>query len=385
MENKVIAVLGATGSVGTQSLDVARKNGYTVDAISCCRDIKKAEAIIREFKVKLCAVEHPELAHQLKRSVRDTECKIVSGLGSAGVVATETKATAVVNAVTGIAGLMPTVRTLESGKELALANKESLVTAGAYVMALAGKNNKEILPVDSEHCAVFQSLKSGKRSEVKRIILTASGGPFFSYSKERLASVTPKEALKHPTWNMGAKITIDSATLMNKGFEVIEAAWLFGMPAEKIDVVVHRESIIHSMVEYNDNMIIAQLGAPDMRSCIQYALTYPARCESLAEPLDFTKLGSLSFFAPDTEVFPLLGLAKKVLSLGGSYGAALNGANEEAVRLFLEEKISLPRLFELVESVALSVGNGGDVSLDAVFDADMRARAYVREAVKKTV
>ena len=385
MENKVIAVLGATGSVGTQSLDVARKNGYTVDAISCCRDIKKAEAIIREFKVKLCAVEHPELAHQLKRSVRDTECKIVSGLGSAGVVATETKATAVVNAVTGIAGLMPTVRTLESGKELALANKESLVTAGAYVMALAGKNNKEILPVDSEHCAVFQSLKSGKRSEVKRIILTASGGPFFSYSKERLASVTPKEALKHPTWNMGAKITIDSATLMNKGFEVIEAAWLFGMSADKIDVVVHRESIIHSMVEYNDNMIIAQLGAPDMRSCIQYALTYPARCESLAEPLDFTKLGSLSFFAPDTEVFPLLGLAKKVLSLGGSYGAALNGANEEAVRLFLEEKISLPRLFELVESVALSVGNGGDVSLDAVFDADMRARAYVREAVKKTV
>ena len=383
MENKIIAVLGATGSVGSQSLDVARKKGYTVDAISCCRDIEKAEAIIREFKVKLCAVEHPELALRLKRSVKDTDCKIVSGLGSAGVVATETRATTVINAVTGIAGLMPTVRTLEAGKELALANKESLVTAGAYVMALAGKNNKEILPVDSEHCAVFQSLKSGKKSEVKRIILTASGGPFFSYDKERLKAVTPKEALNHPTWNMGAKITIDSATLMNKGFEVIEAKWLFGVPAEKIDVVVHRESIIHSMVEYNDNMIIAQLGAPDMRSCIQYALTYPERAESLAEPLDFTKLGALTFYAPDTEAFPLLGLAKKVLSLGGSYGAALNGANEEAVRLFLEDKISLPRLFELVEAATLSVGDGGDISLEEVFDADMRSRAYVREAVKR--
>ena len=382
MENKVIAVLGATGSIGTQSLDVARKNGYTVDAISCCRDVKKAEEIIREFKVRLCAVEHPELAWQLKRAIKDTECKIVSGLGSAGVVAAETKADTVINAVTGIAGLMPTVRTLESGKNLALANKESLVTAGAYVMALAGKNNKEILPVDSEHCAVWQSLKAGKRDEVKRIILTASGGPFFSFNKERLASVTPAEALNHPTWNMGAKITIDSATLMNKGFEVIEAAWLFGVPAEKIDVIVHRESIIHSMVEYNDNMIIAQLGAPDMRSCIQYALTYPERQESVAEQLDFAKLSKLTFFAPDTETFPLLALAKKVLTLGGSYGAALNGANEQAVSLFLDGKITLPRLFELVESATLSVGNGNDISLDGVFEADREARAYVRERAK---
>ena len=382
MENKIIAVLGATGSIGTQSLDVARKNGYTVDAISCCRDVKKAEEIIREFKVRLCSVEHPELAWQLKRSIRDTDCKVVSGLGSAGVVAAETKADTVINAVTGIAGLMPTVRTLESGKNLALANKESLVTAGAYVMALAGKNNKEILPVDSEHCAVWQSLKAGKRDEVKRIILTASGGPFFSFSKEKLASVTPAEALNHPTWNMGAKITIDSATLMNKGFEVIEAAWLFGVGAEKIDVIVHRESIIHSMVEYNDNMIIAQLGAPDMRSCIQYALTYPERRESVAEQLDFAKLSKLTFFEPDTETFPLLALAKKVLTLGGSYGAALNGANEQAVSLFLDGKITLPRLFELVESATLSVGSGKEISLDDVFEADREARAYVRERAK---
>ncbi len=382
MDNKVIAVLGATGSVGRQSLDVARKKGYTVDAISCYRDIKKAEEIIREFKVKLCAVEQPELSAELRHAVRDTDCRVISGLGAAGIVAAETKADTVINAVTGIAGLMPTVRTLESGKNLALANKESLVTAGAYVMALAGKNNKEILPVDSEHCAVWQSLKAGKRDEIKRIILTASGGPFFSYGKERLASVTPAEALNHPTWNMGAKITIDSATLMNKGFEVIEAAWLFGVPAEKIDVIVHRESIIHSMVEYNDNMIIAQLGAPDMRSCIQYALTYPERSESVAEQLDFAKLSRLTFFEPDTETFPLLALAKKVLMLGGSYGAALNGANEEAVRLFLEEKISLPRLFELVENATLSVGDGEDISLDGVFEADRKARAHVRERAK---
>ncbi len=381
MESKVIAVLGATGSVGSQSLDVARKKGYTVDAISCYRDIKKAEEIIREFKVKLCAVEHPELSEVLKYAVSDTDCRVMSGHGAASIVAAETKADTVIHAVTGIAGLMPTVKALESGKNLALANKESLVTAGAYVMALAGKNNKEILPVDSEHCAVWQSLKSGKRDEIKRIILTASGGPFFSYSKERLATVTPAEALNHPTWNMGAKITIDSATLMNKGFEVIEAAWLFGVPGEKIDVIVHRESIIHSMVEYNDNMIIAQLGAPDMRSCIQYALTYPERSESVAEQLDFAKLSRLTFFEPDTETFPLLSLAKKVLSLGGSYGAALNGANEEAVRLFLEEKINLPRLFELVESATLSVGDGNDLSLDGVFEADRKARAYVREKV----
>ena len=382
MSNKVIAVLGATGSIGTQSLDVARKNGYTVDAISCCRDIKKAEAIIREFKVKLCAVEHPELAWHLRSAVRDTDCKIISGLGSAGVVARETKADTVINSVTGIAGLMPSVRTLETGKNLALANKESLVTAGAYVMALAGKNNKEILPVDSEHCAVWQSLRAGKKSEVKRIILTASGGPFFSCDKERLAKVTPAEALDHPTWSMGAKITIDSATLMNKGFEVIEAAWLFGVPVEKIDVIVHRESIIHSMVEYNDNMVIAQMGAPDMRSCIQYALTYPDRLDSPAAPLDFAKLAKLTFFSPDTETFPLLSLAKKVYTLGGSYGAALNGANEEAVRLFLEEKIKLPTLFELVEGATLECGEKSDTSLEAIFDADTRARAYVTQKAK---
>ncbi len=382
MSNKVIAVLGATGSVGTQALDVARKKGYTVDTISCRRDIKKAEKAIREFNVKLCAVEDSEAASLLRASIKDTCCKVISGEGSAVIAAEETSADIVINSVTGIAGLMPTVKTLEAGKKLALANKESLVTAGMYVMYLAGKNNKEILPVDSEHCAVWQSLRSGKKSEVKRLILTASGGPFFSYSREELEKVTPAEALKHPTWNMGTKITVDSATLMNKGFEVIEAAWLFGIPAEKIDVIIHRESIIHSMVEYNDNMVIAQLGVPDMRSCIQYALTYPDRYDSPAEQLDFTKISKLTFFKPDTDTFPLLKLAKKVYSLGGSYGAALNGANEEAVRLFLEGKINLNRLFDLVETATLACGEKNGFSLSAVYDADARAKAYVRERCK---
>ena len=378
MENKKIAVLGCTGSVGTQSLDVAKKQGYTVTAVSCGRNIAKAEQIIREFDVKLCAVHDENAAILLRAAVRDTDCTVIGGKDAASRVALECDADTVLNSITGVAGLMPTVKTLESGKNLALANKESLVTAGAYVIPLAKKMGKEILPVDSEHCAVWQSLKAGRRQDVKRIILTASGGPFFGYTKEKLATVTAMQALKHPTWNMGVKITIDSATLMNKGFEVIEAAWLFDTPTERVDVIVHRESIIHSMVEYKDNMIIAQLGAPDMRSCIQYALTAPQRIDGIAEPLDFTKLSKITFYEPDYDTFPLLALAKRVHKMGGSYGAALNGANEEAVAMFLQDKISLPKLFELVERATLESGSDG-ISPEAVFEADARARASVRE------
>ena len=275
MNKKTLAVLGATGSVGQQALDVARKQGYTVDAISCRADIKKAENAIREFGVRLCAVEDENAAAELKAAIKDTMCIVIAGAGASERLVSETCADTVLNSITGMAGLKPTVAVLKSGKELALANKESLVTAGSYVMSLAKEKGKEILPVDSEHCAIWQSLRAGNKKEVKKLILTASGGPFFGYTKEGIAKVTAAQALKHPTWNMGAKITIDSATLMNKGFEVIEAAWLFGVEAEKIDVIVHRESIIHSMVEYKDNTVIAQLGVPDMRACIQYALTYP--------------------------------------------------------------------------------------------------------------
>lgn len=384
MSAKKIAVLGCTGSVGTQALDVALRQGYEVTAISCAKNVKKAEEAIRRFGVKLCGVLDQGAAEQLRIAVKDTDCKVIGGADAAALVAEEADADTVLNAVTGVAGLLPTVKTLESGKELALANKESLVTAGAYVMALAGKHNKEILPVDSEHCAVWQSLKGGRRQDVKRIILTASGGPFFGYTAEQLASVTAQQALKHPTWNMGVKITVDSATLMNKGFEVIEAKWLFDVAPEQIDVIVHRESIIHSMVEYKDNMVIAQLGAPDMRSCIQYAITAPERTEGAAESLDFARLAKMTFFAPDEKTFPLLALAKEVLKLGGSYGAALNGANEEAVAMFVSGEISLPELFRAVEAATLETGNA-DTSLEGVYEVDKAARLALKRIARKKV
>ena len=378
MGERILAVLGATGSVGQQALDVARKQNYKVDAVSCNSDIGKIEDAVREFGVRLCAVEDETAASRLRAAIKDTGCKVIGGKGASERLASETNADTVLNSITGMAGLKPTVAALKSGKELALANKESLVTAGAHIMALVKDQRKEILPVDSEHCAIWQSLRGGKRSEVKKLILTASGGPFFGYTKEQIEAVTAEQALKHPTWNMGAKITIDSATLMNKGFEVIEAAWLFGVDAEKIDVIVHRESIIHSMVEYKDNTVIAQLGVPDMRACIQYALTYPNRESAVVNELDLISLAKMTFFAPDTETFPLLALAKKVWTLGGTYGSALNGANEEAVGAFLKGRIGLPRLFELVEEATLKTGKN-DASFEAVLETDRGARQYVRE------
>ena len=383
MQNsKNITILGATGSVGMQAVDVARKKGYKIDGVSCNSSIETIEKIVREFDCKYCAVENSEAGSLLKASLKDTNCKVIVGENSASTLASITNADTILNSVTGVAGLKPTIETLKNGKNLALANKESLVTAGFQVMKLAKEKNLEMLPVDSEHSAVWQSLRSGNYNEIKRIILTASGGPFFGYNKEQLSNVTSKEALKHPTWNMGKKITIDSATLMNKGFEVIEAAWLFNINADKIDVVVHRESIIHSMVEYIDNAVIAQLGVPDMRTCIQYALTYPVRSESVTQSLDFTKLNSMTFYSPDINVFPLLSFARKVYNLGGSYGAALNGSNEVAVDLFLKDKINLPTLFELVMEATLNCGND-DLSLETVFEVDKESRRFVLEKYNK--
>ncbi len=375
---KTLAVLGATGSVGEQALDVARKNGYSVRAIGCFKSVKKAEDAVREFKIPVCAMEDENAASELRAALRDTDCRVISGKGANAKLVSETDAETVLNSVTGIAGLIPTVEIIKNKKKLALANKESLVTAGAYVMPLAEKNNVEILPVDSEHSAVWQSMRAGRKNEVKRIILTASGGPFFGYTIEQLEKVTPAQALKHPTWDMGAKITIDSATLMNKGFEVIEAAWLFGVPGDKIEVSVHRQSIIHSMVEYIDNAIVAQMGAPDMRTCIQYAITYPERIEGFVSPLDFTKMSNLTFAPPNEKTFTLLPLARKTLELGGTYGAALNGANEVAVAMFLKGEITLPRLFDIVEKATLNCGLK-DTSIEAVFESDRLARAFVLE------
>ena len=308
-ENKFgsLTILGSTGSVGEQAIDVALKNGLPVNAISANRKVGRVEEQARRLSVKACAMADESAAKELKTRLADTDIKVFSGdcgieeMLSLDFGENET----VVNSILGEAGLKPTLATLKGKKRLALANKESLVCAGTFVMELAKKNNVPILPVDSEHSAIFQALRAGEGKEIKRIFLTASGGPFFGMKREELASITPERALAHPTWNMGAKITIDSATLMNKGFEVIEAVHLFGVSPEQIKVLVHRESIMHSAVEYIDNSVIAQLSKPDMRLCVQYAVTHPMRTQAVIEELDLAKLAKLTFAEPDTETFVL--------------------------------------------------------------------------------
>ena len=375
---QVVAILGSTGSVGTQALDVCRRLPIRVDALSCGRDIVTAEKQIREFSPRLVAVADETAAKDLAVRVADLPVKILSGREAAARVAEETEADTVVNAVSGIAGLRPTLSTLRTGKRLALANKESLVTYGTAVMEEARKRNLPILPVDSEHSAIFQCLTG---QPVKTILLTASGGPFFGKSREELAGITPADALAHPTWNMGSRITVDSATMMNKGFEVIEAVHLFGVTPEQVRVVVHRESIIHSMVEYIDNAVIAQMSRPDMRLCVQYALTYPARTEAVIPPLDLTALGSLTFHEPDGETFPLLPLAYEAIGRGGVCPAAMNGADEEAVALFLAGTIGFSTLSELVAEVTRSMPFIPFPTLTDVEEADREARRLVRDKV----
>ena len=349
---KTIAVLGSTGSIGTQSLDVAARKGYRVDAIAAGRNVKLLEEQIRAFHPRFCGVSDEQAAKDLKIRVADTDTEILAGEEGICAIAGMTTADTVINSIVGRAGLRPTVSILEANKKLALANKESLVCAGDIVMEMAKERGLlPILPVDSEHSAIFQCLQAGRKEDVSKLILTASGGPFFGKKKEELRGMTAKEALAHPTWSMGAKITIDSATLMNKGFEVMEAVHLFGVPVEKVDVVVHRESIVHSMVEYVDHSVIAQLATPDMRDCIQYAVTYPEREPSPVKPLDLAAIGKLTFAHPDRETFPLLDTACRCLEKGGVAGAVLNGANEGAVALFLAGKITFLEISEKVIKV----------------------------------
>lgn len=374
LKEKSIAVLGSTGSVGRQTLDVARHRGIKVDVLAAASDILRLEDQIRCFKPSLCAVSNEAAAHRLKTAVSDTSVKIITGADSAAEAAELTCADTVVNAITGIAGLRPTLAAINAGKNVALANKETLVAAGDIVMNAAKRKKTVIIPVDSEHCAIMQCL-GGKRAE--RLILTASGGPFFGMDRERLMHITPADALRHPTWLMGPKITVDSATLMNKGLEVIEAARLFDMPFSKIDVVIHRESIIHSMVEYIDKAVIAQLSIPDMRMCIGYALSYPERAETEIEPLSLAKISKLTFFEPDLKTFILLSLAYYALERGGTVPASMNAANEAAVRLFLDGKISFTDIFDLVNEITRSA-----VSIDVPLLADIeKADAAAREAV----
>lgn len=370
------AILGSTGSVGRQALDVCRHRNIKVSALSAESNISLLEAQIREFSPSLCAVADEKAAADLAVRIADTETRIISGKSSAEQLARETDADTVLNSVSGIAGLRPTLATIRAGKKLALANKESLVTYGNTVMSEAEKMGVSILPVDSEHSAVFQCL-SGQT--IKKIILTASGGPFFGKKKDELSRITPADALAHPTWNMGNRITVDSATLMNKGFEVIEAVMLFGVRPDQVEVLVHRESIIHSMVEYTDNAVIAQLGTPDMRLCVQYALTYPERYDSPIAELDFVKLSKLTFAKPDVEAFPLLPLAFAAVKRGGVVPAVMNGADEAAVAMFLDGMIPFTGISDIVSEVTLTSPDIPNPTLDDIENADFEARCKARE------
>ena len=383
--SKKIAILGASGSVGTQALDVARSRAYGIDFISVGKNSKIAEAAVREFNIPTVAVNDIAAYADLKVRLADKNTKIL--FGEEGIVEgiNASSADTVVNSIIGEAGLIPTLAVIDAGKRLALANKESLVIAGDIVMSRAREKGVEIIPVDSEHSAIFQSLKAGKISEIKRIILTASGGPFFGKTKEELSRVTLADTLAHPTWKMGKKITVDSATLMNKGFEIIEAAHLFETPAEKIEVTVHRESILHSAVEYIDNTVIGEFSVPDMRMCVQYAVDYPNRMPSASDTLDLFSVGKLTFARPDEETFPLLALAKRAISIGGAVPALVNAADEVAVGAFLDERLSFVGIADVViktvEDLKSAAKNALTVDEIIAFDREARrlAEKYIGE------
>ena len=376
-----ISLLGSTGSIGRQSLDVISACGMTVAALTANRDVERMEAQARQFKPELAVMMDPAAAADLRVRLADMGIRVASGPEGLEEAAALPSADTVITAVVGMVGLKPTLAAIARGKRIALANKETLVCGGELVMSEAERYGAEIVPVDSEHSALFQSLQGCRdRGEVRRLILTASGGPFFGYTREQLEHVTLDQALKHPNWSMGAKITVDSATLMNKGLEFIEAMRLYHMPPEKISVVAHRESIVHSLVEYCDNAMIAQLGSADMRLPIQYALTWPARTEAVAKPLDLLTCPPLHFAPPDMEAFPCLGLAIGAARTGGTATAVLNGANEAAVGLFLERKIGfmdIPRLVERALSQVAPVYGGG---LAEILSADRAARDAVLSA-----
>ncbi len=380
--SKNIAVLGATGSVGTQALSVARERGYKVDFMSAASNSKEIESYAREFKPSAVAMANVGAAKDLRVRLADTDIKVLSGEEGILMGVSETSAETVVNSIIGEAGLLPTLAVIDAKKRLALANKESLVIAGDIVMRRARAAGVEIFPVDSEHSAIFQSLFSGKREEIKRIILTASGGPFFSKSREELKRATLADTLAHPTWKMGKKITVDSATLMNKGFEVIEAAHLFSVSPEKIKVVVHRESILHSAVEYIDNTVIGEFSVPDMRSCVQYAVDFPDRYEAVCEELDLIKIGSLSFFEPDMEAFPLLSLAFRAISLGGAMPAVLNAADEVAVAAFLSERLSFVGISEAVEAAFEKMLGRSGSTVEELIAIDRETRKITEKIIE---
>ena len=376
---KSIVILGSTGSIGTQALEVARRDGYNVIGLAAGKNSKLLEAQAREFRPCAVAIFDETAAGELKLRLSDTDIKVLSGIDGVCELAAM-QCDTVLDSIVGIAGLKPALSAIESGNTLALANKETLVAGGDIVNAEAKKHGVKIIPVDSEHSAIFQSLQGAPDKSLKKILLTASGGPFYGRSRKELENVTVKDALNHPNWSMGAKITVDSATLMNKGLEVIEAVHLFGVNASDIEVLVHRQSILHSGVELSDGAVIAQLGTPDMRLPISYALTYPNRSETAFEHLSLANVGTLTFEKPDTETFKCLPLCVSAINTGGLAPAAVNGANEEAVRLFLEGKIKFLQIADLVEKALISVNNKKDFTLGDIFDADKAARRLVLES-----
>lgn len=373
---KTISLIGSTGSIGVQTLQVAEERGYAVAALAAGHNAGKLEEQILRFRPRVAALYDEAAGRALAQKLAPVcDTKILWGEEGVCRAASEESAELVLNAAVGIAGLRPTVAAIRAGKTLALANKESLVCAGELVNALCREHGTKLIPVDSEHSAIFQCLQGSRAGEVERILLTASGGPFFGKKAAEIANMGPKEALKHPSWSMGAKITVDSATMMNKGFEMIEAMHLFHVRPEQLQVVVHRESIVHSLVEFRDGSVLAQLSPPDMRLPIQYAVDYPERKDSRRARLDLFSVGKLSFYPPDDETFPAMDLCREVMARGGNLGAAVNGANEAAVAAFLRGEIPFGQIYPRVERAARAVPFIEQPTLEDIFETDRLARA----------
>ena len=376
---KTISILGSTGSIGTQALEIADKYNFRVSALSANSQIKLLESQARKYNPECVCIYDEKKYSELKNNLSDTSVKVLCGMEGLCEIATNVECDTLLNSVVGMVGLLPTLKAIEAGREIALANKETLVAGGKLVTESAKKYNVRILPVDSEHSAIFQCLQGNKREQLSRIILTASGGPFFQKSYEELKNVTVADALNHPNWSMGNKITIDSATLMNKALEFIEAKWLFDLEPEQIEIVVHRQSVLHSAVEYNDFSVIGQMGVPDMKIPIQYALLYPERMECPVKRLSLTDYGTLTFAKPDYETFKCLTAGINAIKKGGAYPCLVNSANEEAVSLFLNGKIKFLEIGEILSSVLEKFPYAEINSYDDVVKADKSAREYVKE------
>lgn len=381
---KKISVLGSTGSIGTQTLEIARYNqDIRITALAAGSNVELLEKQVREFHPKIACLWKEEAARELKRRIRDLDVKVVSGMEGLMEAACEPEAQIVVTAVVGMIGIRPTIAAMEAGKDIALANKETLVTAGHIIMPLAKEKGVKILPVDSEHSAIFQCLQGAGENRIHKILLTASGGPFRGRSREQLAGVQPEDALKHPNWSMGRKITIDSSTMVNKGLEVMEAHWLFDVDMDQVQVVIQPASVIHSMIEYEDGAVIAQLGTPDMKLPIQYALYYPERRFLPGDRLDFTKLKEITFDEPDMETFRGLKLAYEAGKAGGSLPTVFNAANELAVSLFLEKKIPYLAITDLIQGAMENHKRKAAPNVDQILAAEQEAYDFIRETLRK--